>query len=330
MIAFGCAICETEPYLRYAEPGIRLAREADSAVLAFAAVDTLARSYNILLDAAARLPALEALVLVGPYAELTDPALAPKIRAALADPAVAVAGCVGARGVDSIAWWEGEAVSCSRGFVYAYHEHGGGELPGLPWVQTIPAPAEVDAVDAAVLILAPWAVQNLRFDETLARGHGVDVDYCLQARAAGHKVVTVDFSVSQRRPLKIVGDLETWTEAHVEFSRKWHGRIPGRPPLGDVKTRARRMEAEREAARSMSYFERLGYDARLEPLQAEFNALIHDALMEADRAAAAVQQAPPGRGGGPGPVAPGARTTAPVSDRRCRSLTAPSGSRPWR
>lgn len=272
MIVFGCAISEAEPYLRYAKPGIRLAAEADSEVLPFAAVDTLARSYNILLDAAASRDQLEALVLVSPFAELTDRDFCAKVRRALSDAEVAVGGCLGARGVRSIAWWEGSEVSCSSGFAYAYHEHGGGELAGLPWVQWRPAPAEVDIVDGALLVLSPWAVRNLRFDETLSLGHGFDVDFCLQARAAGRKVVTIDFSVRERRPLKIVSDLELWTEAHVDFARKWSGRIPGQPAVEDYKPLARRMEAERESARSVTYFKRLAYDARVEPYEREFKA----------------------------------------------------------
>jgi hypothetical protein len=272
VIAFGCAIGEAEPYLRFAGPGIELAKESDSPVLAFAAVDTIARSNNILLDAAAAMPELEAFVLLSPYAQLTDPAFASKIRAALADPEVALAGCLGARGVRSIAWWEGTEVSCSSGFRYGYHEHGGGELPGLPWTQCGPAPADVDALDGSVLVLSPWAVHNLRFDETLVLGHGFDVDYSLQARAAGRKLVTVDFGVLQRRSLKIVSDLELWTEAHADFARKWAGKIPGQPDSEDVQARARRIEAEREAVRSVAYFKRLSYDARVETLEHEYEA----------------------------------------------------------
>jgi hypothetical protein len=272
MIAFGCAISEAEPYVRYAKPGLDRVREADSEVLAFAAVDTIARSYNILLDAAASREGLEALVILSPYAEITDRDFCAKVRAALADPEVALAGCVGARGVRSIAWWEGSEVSCASGFRYRYDEHGGGELAGIPWVQSAPAPAEVDIVDGSVFIISPWGVQNLRFDETLTLGHGFDVDFCLQAREAGKKVVTVDFAVSERRPLKIVSDLELWTEAHTDFARKWAGRIPGAPPVEDYEALARRIEAERESARSVAYFKRLGFDARVDAAEKEFEA----------------------------------------------------------
>lgn len=270
MIGFGCAISETEPYLRYAEPGLTRVKEPDSELFLFAAVDTLSRSYNILLDAAAARSDLEAFVLVSPFAELTDSGLGTKLREAFADPDVAVVGCVGARNVRSIAWWEGTELSCSSGLRYRYGEHGGGEFAGIPWISADPAPAEVDAVDGSVLAVSPWAVANLRFDETLTLGHGFDVDYCFQARAAGRKVMTADIAVSQRRSLKIVGDLETWTEAHADFGRKWLGKIPGQPSDLDFEALARRAEAEREAARSMAYFKRLAFDARVEPLEREF------------------------------------------------------------
>lgn len=272
MIAFGCSISESEPYRRYAEPGIRLAREPDSSVFAFAAVDTIARSYNLLLDEAGRQPGLEALVLVHPFAEIVDDRFCAKVREALAQPQVAVAGAAGATGVKSIAWWEGK-VSCSAGFRYAYQDHGGGALEGIPWTVNHPAPAEVDAVDGFLLVLSPWVVQNLRFDEALTLGHGYEVDLCFQARAAGRRISTANFAVTERRGLDVVSDLELWTAAHVDFARKWDGRMPGRSPDGHFRTRARRIEAERESTRSMVYFNRLVHEARVEQAETEFEAI---------------------------------------------------------
>ena len=39
------------------------------------------------------------------------------------------------------------------------------------------------------MVLSPWAVRELRFDESLGKLHGYDFDICMQARAAGKKVV---------------------------------------------------------------------------------------------------------------------------------------------
>jgi hypothetical protein len=266
MIAFGCSISEPEPYVRYAQPGIRLAAEADSAIFPFAAVGTVGRSYNLLLDAAAVHDDLEALVLVHPHAEIADPELAAKLRAAFADPDVVVVGCAGASGVRTIAWWEGR-ISCGQ-VSHRYLQHHGGEFPAFSWTARDPAPAEVDALDGFFLALSPWAVRNLRFDEGLMFGHGFDVDFCLQARAAGRKIMTADIRVIEHRALELVSDLELWEQAHIQVARKWEGRMPsGPPPTADWKARARRAEAEREAARAIAYSRRLGLDARIEELE---------------------------------------------------------------
>jgi hypothetical protein len=266
MIAFGCAINEPEPYVRYAQPGIRLAAEVDSPIFQFASVGTMGRSLNLLLDAAAAHEDLEALVIVHPHAEIADPELPRKLREAFSDPDVAVVGCAGATDVGTIAWWEG-AISCGP-VTHRYLQHHGGDLPAFSWKPRDPAPAEVDAVDGFFLALSPWAVRNLRFDEALQYGHGFDVDFCLQARAAGRKVMTADVKVIEHRALELVSDPEIWEEAHIQVARKWEGRMPaGPPPTVDWKARARRAEAEREAARAIAYSRRLGLDAQIEELE---------------------------------------------------------------
>jgi Glycosyltransferase like family len=272
MIAFGCSVSEPEPYIRYAGPGIRLAAEPDSALLIFAAMDTLARSYNLLLDSAAQREDLEALVVLHPHAEIADLDLCAKVRRALSDPEVAVVGCAGATAVRSIAWWDGQV---SRGEVTSvYTDYGGGSFPGFSWATVGPAPAEVEAVDGFLLVLSPWAVRNLRFDERLPLGHGYDVDLCLQARAAGRKVVTANLRVLEHRSLDIVSDPEMWVESHIAVARKWGETLNNGTGVADraqseesARHWARRAEAERECARAVAYFRRLGYDARIDALE---------------------------------------------------------------
>jgi len=270
MIAFGCSISEPDPYLRYARPGIQLAAEPDAAIFPFATVGTVGRSYNLLLDAAAAHADLEALVIVHPHLEIADPDLCAKLRAAFSDPDVAVVGCAGATGVRTIAWWEGE-VSCGQ-VTHRYLEHHGGELPAYSFTTRKPPGVEVDTVDGFFLALSPWAVRNVRFDEGLVFGHGFELDFCLQVRRAGHKVMTVDLHVITHRSLKVVTDLEWWEQAHIQLARKWEGQAPySEAPTVDWKARARRAEAEREAARAIAYSRRLGLDARIEELERQLN-----------------------------------------------------------
>jgi len=265
MILFAASITDPDVYRRCAEPGIRLAAEPDSDVLANAAAGSIYRSYNLILDAAAARDDLEALVLVHQDAEIQDSAFCAKVRQALEDPAVGVVGCVGAIGVRSIAWWEGSVTWAS--FVHRYGELGGGELPGFSWNGAeLPAYArtgEVDTVDGFVLGLAPWTVRNVRFDESLGQLHGYDFDFCLQVRAAGRKVVTADLKVVHHHSLDLISEPESWIQAHMRVAEKWDGRMPEvGAATGTWKERARRAEAEAAVSRAHVASAHMKADAR--------------------------------------------------------------------
>jgi|tagenome__1003787_1003787.scaffolds.fasta_scaffold20938825_2 hypothetical protein len=249
MIAFGCPITDAGIYQRCAEPGIRLASESDSEVLTFLNAGSIFRAYNLFLDQAAGLEGLEGLALVHQDAEIIDAAFCDKARAALRDPEVAIVGCAGAIGVRSIAWWEGSITWAS--YTHRFEEGGGGEVPGLSWSEEAPDYArtgEVDSVDGVVMVLSPWAVENLRFDESLGALHGYDLDICLQARAAGKKVVTTDLRIVHHHSLDLIGDPEGWIAAHIAVAEKWSRFVEGEEPV-DWHRRARRAEAEAAASR---------------------------------------------------------------------------------
>lgn len=255
MIAFGCAITEPEHYKRHAEPGIRLAAEPDSSVFAQAAPRSVAPIYNLILDEAAASEDLECLVLLHEEAQIIDTELCRKLRQAFTDPDVAVVGCAGAVGVASIAWWEGTSTWASS--VYRSRELEGEEFPGLApdgWGGGEPGanagPGEVDAVDGVLMALSPWAVRNIRFDESLGPRYGYDFDYCMQVRGEGRKVLTADLGVVHFFPLGVVEDPETWIEAHIRAAEKWDAPMPTAEP--DWKARARRAEGEAAAARLLS------------------------------------------------------------------------------
>ena len=273
MIAFGVSVSEGEAYRRYAERGIERAKEAESEVYVFAAVGDALRTYNLLLQTAAKHDDLEALALVHPHTEILDTDFCGKVREALVDPAVAVAGPIGAAGVRTIAWWEGE-ISAGP-VIQAYNDFGSGEVVPYYWKTRTPAGAEVDAVSGMLMILSPWAVRNVQFDEALALGHGYEVDYCMQVRAAGRKVVTVDLAVTHNQSLDLVEDLPCWAEAHRAVAEKWEGRMPGatqghdEPTEAEWKRRARRAEAERELARAIAYGSTLTLDARVAAAERE-------------------------------------------------------------
>ena len=283
MIAFGCSITVPEVYARCAEAGLRRVAEPDSEIIANAAAGSLFRSYNLIMDAAAAHDDLEALVLVHQDAEIVDSAFCRKLRDALADPEVGVVGCVGAIDVRSIAWWEGSVTWAS--FTHRYGEFGGGEIPSLTWTRehqpAFARTGEVDTVDGFVLGLSPWAVRNVRFDEGLgSQIHGYDLDFCLQVREAGRKVVTADFKVVHHHSLELVDDADVWIQAHVRIAEKWEGRMPriGLPnwgaSAGDWKARARQAEAEAGATRLERVSVQLQAEARERQLRAQLDEML--------------------------------------------------------
>ena len=268
MIAFGTVVSDAEAYRRFAAAGVRLAAEPDSAVHVLSAVGSICRGTNLLLDtvAAAHGDELEALVIVDSRTELTDRDVCAKVRAALSDPDVAVAGAVGASDVRTLAWWDGEVSAAP--VVHRYYEHGGGEMEGYGWAPPTVPLGEVDAVDGFLLVLSPWAVRNVRFDESLTTGLGFDLDYCLQVREAGRKVVTADFRAIHHREIEMLPDPEEWIEAHISVAEKWDGRMPriGTAP-GDWRERALRAEAERDAAGALAHTKVVELEARARELR---------------------------------------------------------------
>lgn len=272
MIAFGVSVTEPEVYERCAEPGIRLVAEPDTEILAHGSTGSVFRSYNMLMDQAKKLEGLEALVLIHQDAEIIDPDFLKKIREALSDPDVAIVGCAGAIGVRNIAWWDGSVTWAS--FTHRYEELGGGEVPALAWTPeetpTYAQTGEVETVDGFVLGLTPWALEELRFDESLGQAiHGYDFDLCLQAREKGKKVVTADLKVVHHHDLKLIRDVGNWIEAHIKVAEKWDGRMPLVGQEGDPedwKARARRAEAQASAERMIALSARLYRDARIEHL----------------------------------------------------------------
>jgi GT2 family glycosyltransferase len=260
MIAFGCSIITPEVYERCARVGVKLAAEPDSAILAHAASGSIARSYNLLLDTAAALDDLEALVILHEDAEIVESDFCPKLRRALADPAVAVVGCVGATGVRDIAWWDGAVTGSSA--PYHYSELGGGELRWSPRGNEPVRPAgQVDTVYGVMLALSPWAVATLRFDESIGMLHGYDFDICRQARAAGRTVITADLGLAHHHSLDLVRDIEIWVAAHMRAAEKWDTTAPAGSAQDTWKRRARRAEADAAAARLLAASRLLQVDA---------------------------------------------------------------------
>ena len=274
MIAFGCPITDHAQYEAFAEPGIKRVAEPDSEILALGSAGlgdaSIFRNHNLLIEEAAKLDGLEALVLVHQDAEIVDDEFCAKVRRVLRDPEVGIVGCAGAIGVRNIAWWDGSVTIAS--FSHQYEEYGGGEILGstFNWDEAPPEAraGEVDVIDGFMMVLTPWFVENIRFDESLGQFHGYDFDVCQQVRAAGKKVMTEHIRVIHHHSLSLIADVEGWIAAHMRIAEKWDGKLsPSQTIPGDWKDRARWAEARRDAALMLANAAELKRDAALLDLQ---------------------------------------------------------------
>jgi len=207
MIAYVSCVGDQGKYERLAVPGLRRVDDGDAQFGQLETSTSIHEAYNEALDHYATDPALEALVLLHEDVELFDPATPQRIRAAVADPNVAVVGAIGARGIRSLAWWDYEVAG------RAYETRGvldrGFDDP------------VVDAVDGLLLILSSWAVRNLRFDtDTFTGFHAYDMDICFSARAAGRRVEVADILLMHHTKTGY-GDQEAWKAANALFRAKW-------------------------------------------------------------------------------------------------------------
>ncbi|GAB98399.1 2-polyprenyl-3-methyl-5-hydroxy-6-metoxy-1,4-benzoquinol methylase [Kineosphaera limosa] len=163
MFVFGVCIDSQEVFDRHCLPAIAQFGGAD-ATLITSTDKPIAVTYNQMLAASLDMADVEAVVLLRPEVEITDPRFLTKIRAAFAqDDRLAI---IGVRA--------GPADGASL--------------------------APVDAVDDTCMVLRPSLTAQLRFDEAAFRGtSGYDIDFCFRAREAGFHVALAPIDVVQHR-----------------------------------------------------------------------------------------------------------------------------------
>jgi hypothetical protein len=206
MIAFGTAISDWTAYERFALPGIERAAEPDSAILTRTGLP-IRRAYNELMTEAAVARGLEALVLLHQDFELTDASLPRRVRRLFHDPRVGLVGSLGARNVTPHLWLASREL------------YGSVSAPGVDR-RFSSGPREVEGVDGALLVLAPWVVRGLCFGESRADGfHGYDVDISMRVRAHGGGILADDIPHFHHREPK--DDFDAQRLAGIDLARMW-------------------------------------------------------------------------------------------------------------
>lgn len=204
MIVFGCCVGPSGKWHQFAGPSVEREREPDSVVLTAIDQRSIFPAYNRFIDAALQ---AEALVLLHDDVEL-GAGFVDALRSVVTEsPDIAVLGVVGARGVTSLRWWEGDT------FGRAIDERD--SFGGRPGVH------DVEAVDGLLLVLMPPALRSVRFDDGSYRGfHGYDVDICFAARAAGLRVATAPLP-HYHHSRGGYGDFRSFQRADLAFKAKW-------------------------------------------------------------------------------------------------------------
>jgi SAM-dependent methyltransferase len=218
MIIFGTCIGDAERYEQIALPAIRRCAGPEDEIVSLPGDEGIGAAYNAIILQARRRHGCEALVLLHEDVELIDDNFRPKVLHALGEPGVGIVGVAGARDLTGLEWWDSIH---HAGLVF--------ETRGV--LDFGRREAEVDAVDGLLMALSPLAFGRLEFDQrSFPDFHGYDVDYCLQARAAGLKVIVAAIDVLHRTKTGL-GDAAGFRAADLELRRKWRSKLGHRPWL---------------------------------------------------------------------------------------------------
>lgn len=213
MIAYGVCVRSQEAFQRYCLPGI-VTHGGEAAVLLTATDVPLSVGYNDILDAAAELDDLEALVLLADDCTIEDTEWQDKVLSGVLE-GTDVGGVIGASGGTGLDWWSWDA------------RHGGLRTPRGE-IRHDRGSTIVEIVDGSCIILSPKAVQTLRFGaETFGSDHGAEIDLCFQAAEADLYVRVLDLDVTQHGE-GVEDRGPAYDIAAAAFQAKWAHRLTDR------------------------------------------------------------------------------------------------------
>lgn len=173
---------------------------------------SLAIAYNSLLDELAPLD-LEGAAFLHDDLEITDPHFEDKVTRAFVEPDVALVGIAGggSAGGTTLGWWDHNPIG-----------HQFTDIPHLPLIDHGKREGYVETLEGSVLVFSPWALENLRFDETPGGFYGVD-EVCTQARAAGKRCVVADIDTHHHTEAgwDTPEQYEDWLRTDHWYRSKW-------------------------------------------------------------------------------------------------------------
>lgn len=186
----------------------------DSPLLALSGQTSIAVAYNLILDACCN-RGYEVVVLIHDDLEIIDPDIDAKLKAALADPDVALVSVAGGQQpinqTEVLAWWD--IPPCIGHQVTDSYLIDFGERTG-----------EIDTPEGSFLAFGPWAIEHLRFDAGIPGFHGYDVDIGFQARSQKKKVIVADLDTHHHTLVGFQSETvaAAWRAANIYVANEWN------------------------------------------------------------------------------------------------------------
>lgn len=201
-LIFGCCIGSYDKYLRYVDPFVR-----GSTRYELQDQTNIASAYNKCIERSDR---YDALVLLHDDLMITDAFFAEKVEKAFADPDVVLLGVAGAHGIRGLDWWSYAPIG---------HQWLNDQLLDFGERE-----GEVDGIEGSIMVLSPWVIENLRFDESFGGFYGYDCDLPQQVVRAGKKVRVVDIDTVHHSQFGFKSPAleQQFHETNLQFRRKWN------------------------------------------------------------------------------------------------------------
>ena len=205
--AYGCCVGSWERFNDYVLPHV----PDGSRVYATSGQTSITQAYNGILAATTRAGArrsdFEGLILVHDDLELYDLNAEEKFRRALVLPGVEVVGVAG--GQSGISWWD--------------HDPLGHQFIDTGLIDFGVREGDVRYLEGSVMVLSPWVIDNLSFDENFEHWHGYE-EIATRVVEAGRRAYVADVSTHHHTYLgrfRTPTSASEWTQADAYYQRKW-------------------------------------------------------------------------------------------------------------
>ena len=208
MIGYGTCSGSQEKLAAYVWPWVGTTKP----LITMSGQSRMTVAYNDILNAYVG-KGMDAVILLHDDIEITDRYAEVKFLAAIADD-VALVGVAGGKSPESLYWWNYEKVG---------HQDTDSGLLDFG-----DRTGDVAFIEGSIMVFSPWAIENLRFDESFPDFRSGYDEICLTALDAGKRNVVVDVDTHHHTRVGWKSpEIEArFAESERMFQAKWADRLP--------------------------------------------------------------------------------------------------------